>query len=546
MREAACHRWQLFASISKRRGVGDTVREEVSEAAADRVDELDGLDVLDGLNTKSEEAAQALLDAESAQDEAALVDLLKPKTRRAVERIAHPSAPTVDDPLRHLVEVLYEHLATGEDEEEPVEGVLVLTPRPPRGAHDLSDYTLALFAFLFGPTLADVAGASERQGGVTFQVDARLTNAGELASLLEEAAKSKDVASDDPEGGPSLDDVWKDVELRLQWEDEQGALAQFRWSPKKLNGHVVTALVTVQALGCTWKTEEVGFEEWCERALEMFRLDGALDVDSEEGTPSSQWQRLRLQTFGSLATEGLAYRTLDHYFQTWVPLLEQVTNDYVPKGKSLAEVRRFLSIDIHRGTGDAPTMLATHPLRLRWLAAHLRTAQNALDEVLRGQLRLNQENPTYYFECLSARSPHAQPPIISDDSRIYVAVREQCWHERYQLARDKSRTHTDWLSDIDDASLDEVGRAIGTYADAHPHKVDGMTLLLVVRRGGASMLQRIVKQLLGQRGALGSRSEARLTLHIVAPPQEFGRIAHALEEFDRPLQRAKSDFPSIR
>lgn len=530
------HYWQqLFALTSRRRGLGTKVHDEIEEKASDRLPELAALDVVEGLNRKEAEAAQRFLDEEPAFDGIpALADLITQRLRKSIERIANPRAKSVDHPLPYLIR-LFHGLANDAEEED---ATLRLEVRTRHGTDSKDRYSRALFAFLYGPTLSDVA---ERTGG-RIEVEDSLVDPRPLTEWLADA-NSENAGG----AGDENEDEWQALRLQLRWSDDESGIEFFEWRPSDVPGFAVLAAAVHSPSVWRWRTPQDDFDDWCEKVRESGELVGG-EIHRPEGELTREWLEVRESIFERIAKDGLSPEPLQEYVRVWESLLERAQLDYVPQGSSHPVIAEFLSVDTHRGVDDTPTLLATHPLRLRWVAAHLSQLSDWLVDARNGELRLNEENEEFFFDRLEQVSPHEQPPVLCDDSHVYVAVREVCWHERYEVVRTTDRTLTDWLADLDDSSLEEVAQVLGRYVDAYPYKSDGLHLLMVVREGGARTVREVLRRFLAQSDLSGRarRNDMQLSLHILCPLKEYAAVTDVLNDFDGGDERAERDFPRLR
>lgn len=531
------HWLELLDQTVQKRGLGTRIREYLEATSPDRLREFEELDVEDGLNVKQVEAARELLEAEAEDSDAvALADLLTTSLRKAVERIANPTARSTDQPLRHLLKLIYQ---LRDDVPEGARS-LRLEIRPRHGVEPSDQLSRALFALLFGRTLRAVAERTEGSAW-GFVVDPSLLDTGEIASWLA-AENGEATAADEPE-----EPKWDDLRLQLRWDNEDSGSSYFEWRPRELPGLVGLGRLLVSPDEWCWRTADLDFDAWCVRAMESGNGLGACGTD-EPYQLVEEWLEERKSAFEAICADGLSHDNLMRYVEFWKGLLERANAEFVPEGASFPEIGQFLSVDLHIGPGGSPTMLATHPLRIRWIAEHLARMVEALVDVVTGAFKLNVVNDDFYFARLGQSSPHEQPPFLCDDANTYVAVREVGWHERFDLAKTRDTTHTDWLADLDDASLQELADAVGRYIDAHPHKADGIDLLVVTREKGARTVRTLLHLIRRQSGPAGRRTDTRITLHVVCPRRETARVAAAVtgEEFDHPEDRISVDFPRVR
>jgi len=523
---------QLFEHTTRRRGVGTRVSDEIEGAAPQRLDELDSLDVVEELDANEPEAAQRLLDEESEdEDLAPLSDLLSSRLRKAVERIANPTAKATTQPLRHLLRLFH---AIAEEEGES-RGILRLEVRKSHGKESNDGFSQALFCFLFGATLRSVA---ERTSGL-LEVAEDLVNPDRLG-VWKQSVNVEDSDVED-EGG----DGWDALRLQLRWSDEVGGTEFFEWRPKESPGFAALAKAVYQPDVWSWRSPGLDFDEWCGKALEPGPLIGGHNLAAKHPLVG-EWLSQRSSVLTSVAKNGLSPEPLHDYVSIWQTLLNRAYTDHVPQGASDPAVGEFLSVDVHRSADESPTILGTHPLRLRWIAANFAKMADLLVDARKGALRLNEVNEGFFFDKSAQASPHEQPAVLCDDAHVYVAVREDSWHERYEVVRTRTHTSTDWLADLDDSSLDEMAGALVRYVDAYPYKADGLHLLIVAREGGARMVRELVGRFLNQSGVMGRRSDMQVSLHVVCPASEFSPVSDAISEFDDGSDRAERDFPRFK
>ncbi len=113
-------------------------------------------------------------------------------------------------------------------------------------------------------------------------------------------------------------------------------------------------------------------------------------------------------------------------------------------------------MDIAELGGDRAAMSAAHPLRLRWLAEHLRRFRGYLQAALEGAFRLNPENEAIYFDWLRKVSPHRQPPVlVTDADRVMAAVREYGLHEEFSQVRTGGASEA-WIGAVDEGAVEEL------------------------------------------------------------------------------------------
>ena len=152
------HWLQVVDRSRDRRGLGTRIREDLALVHPGRLDEFDDLDVTGGIDAGNADDAQSLLDElPKVEDDPPLVSLLSKRQVAALERMANPRVAATRAPLAELLlavsAMASERLALFENLGEDDSAILVVEPWKERTE---AVHSRALFAWLFGPTLASV------------------------------------------------------------------------------------------------------------------------------------------------------------------------------------------------------------------------------------------------------------------------------------------------------------------------------------------------------------------------------------------------------
>lgn len=523
---------QLVESKTKRRGVGSRIREHLSEEYPDRVQELDDLDVVDGIDAGQASAAAKLLNQVAEDPEAKpLSACLTQKQAAAIERLAHPSAPSTRAPLPELLRAVADMVSEREALTEDLgEGQVASISIEARRMRDEAAHSRAVFAWLFGPTLRAVAERS-RDDLVSLQV----------AEELLDTSRLRDFQIDEPDEDDDIDGSFATLELRVRWSDGTGRSRRIDWNPMATPGLVALWRLAAAAESTCWEVGAgIDLDVWLASALERAPMEGKTSHEVRHDLVRS-WVVRRGSALEELAAAGLNRSLVESYVDDFVGLLTRLRAEFVPSGAANPDVGDVLALDVFRGDASA-AILATHPIRLRWIAKYLGHLEELICKALRSELHTNPVNPDLYFDELLSSSPQAQPPVAVLANQLQVAVREQDWHEVFAPLKDERGERRDWLADIDEGAVDDVADTLGRYLSAYPHKVDGLHILYVVRRGGARGLHRLVsyaKKRLGERGAT-------LELTLCVDPAEIRAVEEVLQEFDDADHRAHSDRPPLQ
>jgi S-DNA-T family DNA segregation ATPase FtsK/SpoIIIE len=242
------------------------------------------------------------------------------------------------------------------------------------------------------------------------------------------------------------------------------------------------------------------------------------------GPTAEECAQIRARSLRELRN-GLSPEALDQYINEWTDFISKARNILVPHSAPLPELQEVVLTDVVELSGDRLVMLATHPLRLRWIASHLNRMSGMLVRALSDGLSLNPENTDLFFDWLDRVSPHGLPPfVVGADEVVAVAVREIGWHEEYAAVRRGGAEDRDWLANVDDTAVDEMVSVIVAYLDSYPHKRDGIVVLLLSRDGSPRLPVRLVQRLRGR------VSGVRVELNLCAPRAAHHDIVQAFED----------------
>lgn len=524
------HWLRLFDEKSSAKGLGQRVDDAlVATGNAQSLADFRALRITDRLDDNDPAAATKLL------DEDRLASRLPTKLKRSVERLAEPRASTVDDPLRWLFQELYAALS---DSESRGLAHFELVRATVRNNND--SRSLPLFAFLFGRTLGGLSASRTS----ALNVDSALTSVtdGVLGHIFE---RTRDAEGTEPEVG------WDPVTLELRARGARSALSRVEWRPFDRTGVIAHAAV-YGADDVAWSTTHDSPEAWVRHLLEgvaspgdtaQLHLDGGADESLHFADSLSDWRDLRREHIERVRREGLSASALSDYSDRWAEtVLARAYRELKPSGAPLPSLGAFLAVDTFRDGRGGVTLLASHPLRARWIARHFDGMQRSILQLLESpeSLILNPVNDRFYFDSLAQLSPHEQPAVTTYGDNLFVAVREDAWHQHYAVARRPDRADDEWLSDLDDASVDELAKVVEEFIVAHPHKMDGIAVLILVRSGGARVLKRLCRK-----AFKGTHMPRSVRLHVFAARREAQAIEMALADFDDPERRADSDTPYL-
>ncbi|MDA7494669.1 FtsK/SpoIIIE domain-containing protein [bacterium] len=536
---------QIFAKEKEtREGLGSRIAKHLQATAPDRCAEYADLEVHTGLDDQEPNAAKLLLDADASEPDAIpLCDLLRKPLRKAVEKLANPRSPTVPEPLAALLQHLYDCLKDSELNFESLE------LRDEEGRQETGAYTLALFRFLYAKTLTEICAGTEDEHQIPLRVDDRLIKGPvDFVTHHRELHPETDVPedSDHDQLDAEVEIAWEDLRLQLVGQPGNQVLRRFTWSPSDLRGPAGLAAFSrmVSEAGRIGRVTDSGsdLESWCERMKDPRNaLEGDFPASLNSG-PVDAWKEIRNEAFLAWRTAGLSCDEISNFVDDWAGILGRALEECVPKQEQHEELEAFVEMETFRPSANRLVLLATHPIRLRWIASYLRSLRDHIRHLLSGQFRLNPEAEDLFFDRLADYSPHRQPPVMSPGHQdLSVATREFGWHEEYDPIVQKDAPSDHWVSSIDGESISAMTGVVKRYLEAHPHKIDGLSILFISRDGDAKHIERLVKEIRS-----GEASEMVLTVHVVAPTASHEDIVKKLEGLSNQERSHLELLPRLR
>ncbi|MBT2303974.1 DNA translocase FtsK [Variovorax paradoxus] len=539
---------QLFARDTKGMRLGDKVKAAIEDADAARLRELDALDVVDGLNVRSQLDAERLLAAPpQTASLPPLVDLLPVDVRRLVERLASPPARRFFNPATELVRLLVRLRAQGGDD-----AIARLTLER---SGDASPHAPAakLFAFLFGPTLQRISdGLGGLPGAIELHVDRALTGIGAPPPLRQDSEGGEDDGESESESESVI--AWENVPLKLTAYGRSGepieTVDHMEWASDSIDRLAMTWLLMADPdtplwsrLGASSIDQEDDGPGWMtpfiQRSVSPSTLQPAGTIAAKGENPVlDEFLEARLAFGSEVCADGLSTTLINTYVDAWSELIGRARSEFVPDGRRLAPMDALLGADMLVQEGRSRrTMLPSHPLRLRWLARYLEASAALAVKCLSGETAFATGEGDQYLDWLESRTPHESPPVASGfQGELLFAKSETGWFEDFDVLEGPAG-----VDSVDDpAAVESIASRIVSYLDAHAYKKDGLSVLLVLPSSDgmpAALLSRITR---------GQWRDLRCTLTIAAPKRRWESIARALEQLgqdDRTMQQGRY-FPA--
>lgn len=463
---------EVFEQKSTKIGLGQQVRQEIERTAASRIDDFDAMMIEGALDRGDQESAQRFLDEAAAGGAEPLADLLSKRSRRKVEKLAFPDSQFVLDPLRALLR----ELTFFSDEEE---GSVVVRVE---GNQEAGRWSRWLFAFLYSRTLRDIQGSTDLR--LTLEVEACLLNVAKPP--LPEAQETQEPFELSTEWAP----------LRILVEMDGAAQRRFRWDPLGIPGQIALAALIHSGRNHAGDAVDLTFDTF----LDKFNDPRHWQFDESAPVPEThfagQLERLKRKYFDRFS-EGLDAGNINEYVREWEGVLCEARTTLVPNNAPDEDLEAVVLTDVVELADHRLMMLATHPLKLRWLARNHSETAGSIETALNreGGLSLNQENEDLFFDAIDRISPHGTPAVlVGPGSTIAIPMRESAGHEEYAPVRHGGNESKEWLSSVDETAIDEMVRVITDYLTTYPHKLDGLRVLLLDRNGDPVLPMRVAKQ----------------------------------------------------
>lgn len=510
---------EVFEQKSKKIGLGQQVKQEILRTAADRVDDFDAMMIEEALDRGDQESAQRFLDETPAGGAEPLADLLTKRSRRKVEKLAFPDSQFVQDPLRALLR----ELTYFSDEEE---GSVVVRLE---GNQEAGRWSRWLFAFLYARTLRDIQDSTSLR--LTLKVQ------GCLLDVIKPPL-------------PDIQETQEPFELNIEWaplrflvEMDGAAQRRFRWDPMGIPGQI--ALV---ALIGGWQSppahsSNLTFDTFLEKFNDPRQWQPDEPAPASETPFAGRLDQLKRKHFERFS-EGLDATKIGEYVREWEDILREARTTLVPDNAPDTDLEAVVLADVVELADHRMMMLATHPLKLRWLARNYTETSNSIGIALNkeGGLSLNQENEDLFFDAIDRISPHGTPAVlVGPRGTIAIPMRESAGHEEYAPVRRGGNESKEWLSSVDEAAIDEMVRVITDYLTTYPHKLDGLRVLLLDRNGDPVLPVRVAKQVRAKNPRL------KVDLVVLAPQATHHEIIQGFDlQFSGAEMSEDSFLPDVQ
>jgi len=304
-----------------------------------------------------------------------------------------------------------------------------------------------------------------------------------------------------------------------------------------------SAISSDVAVGSMKISSDESFQGWIDRVssreIEATASVKVQLVDDLEGCLlAKEAAEIRKDLVCRLAAKGLDTDDLDEHLDLWSSLVQKVRSELIPDGSRLPELDIFMSTDFVVLSNQSTRLLTPlHPIRLRWVSSFLREGCDLTSAVFQRSEVFAAKDGSLYLEWLRNRSPRETPPIaVGEDGELLFARSELSWWEDFSKADHSSNN----LS-FDGHSVDAVIDRIVSYLEAHPHKRDGLAVLILKPSHDfipARIIEKVSSRMVGP---------TRMAITVLAPRSRWEVIAKAAEKApDLTGQSAKVGmFPPI-
>jgi len=536
---------QLFAPDSVGLKLGERVSQEIEALAPERLHEFDGLNVKAGLDRRSQDDAIRFLEADP--DDSALVALralLSNQTRRMVEKVAFPANERFFNPMSKLAEVSSALVSRAGRDGEPSTIEIDLVDQK-----TANNPSIGLFAFLFGKSLHAVCRLSaDSPFGVELKVNQSLMDVCSPPSLPDQDEDDEPIEEDENAGI-----FWEPVPIvfRLLSSDgtELDSESGLEWYPDNIEHLAAAWLLLVDEDSPLYEmklglSSSSSYGEWAELASRRLTPVDTLSVEefAEKSLTDpvfGEARRIGISLKQKARTEGLSPELAFDQFDAWLGALDLAKSEFVPDGDVDDRLDSFLSLDsVFVGAENSAVVLPSHPLKLRWIGHYLKKSEELAIKSLAGELPLNTKNERLYLDWFSSLTPHKHPVLAIDRrSHLLSAARETAWHDYFRPLDVAVGDGT-----LDNLSLFEVVRQLESYMEAHPHKRDGLSILILCPH----MID--LPAMLLKEFRRGDWKDVVVTVHVIAPREEWEKLTDQFEELttESRMNAGRALFPPVQ
>ena len=519
---------QLFKKDTQGLKLGDKVLTEIQDRDENRVSELNSLEVISGLNENQQEEAQRFLDHESPEDFDLLKNLITTGTRRRIEKLASPSATSVENPFSAIASVCEQFNdalnSSGEDRPLLIKLSTIIDDQN-------QNTTLNLFRFLYGNLLIELCDRkADSLAGFDFEVSEELK--------FYVSKPPKEFTDEDAEN--EIDELeWGPLPLNFELyavneEKDQELLTSYKklqWYPKDMEGLAAFWLISIFHKGELVENNFTLSDDTNFSAYQSSVFRGILSPKSIlKKEPNSllisnysdELAKLK-ELIEEISTEGIKLSLLNDFTDTWISFADDLRYSVTGVEGTKSVLNEFLRLlAIYETSGNTAVILPLHPIKQRWLARYFENSLKFCLQALTRELNLNEQNSDFFIDWSLNSTSHVQPPMIFGPNGNYLfADKEFGWSEYFSNSDNKDRGN---LS-IDNSIINVVIPKIQEYLLAYPHKIDGLQLLITIS-GSADFPTQLIKEL-----KRGEWRDLRVAVHVLCPNNIREQVIYEFETF---------------
>lgn len=517
---------QIFTAKSKvKLKLGQEIRDFLVSSAPGREEEFDNLIIEIDLDKGSSVAAEKLIEQKSSDpNEDPLFDLLAGSPDRLqtrVRNLAGKKGRKVQNFLPWLIKEIDEVRQITSNKLK-----LVLRPVQKDLEAGQNDFTIRLFAFLFGGTLKQISKEAEKL--LTFELDCD-------HSLLDfEKPSICDFNEESKEHWPDLEILFEFYDV----DDDSTLLnppQKVLWCPSGLEMLKAFFIICCDSKASdvlAWE-DKVTIDHWAQNfsfgnincsELSVLNYSDLVSLKDFAGDAGIKWAQARHRFLKEIAQNGLSVEACSEYFERWSSediLGYANSNEFKLSGTPLKEFDNFMRFDTLYIPGEI-AVLPTHPLKVRWIGDYLSEMKSyALKAMAHGGLVLVDENREFFHRRIHDLAPSQIPPyfVIKKEKscETYLPTSEFGWGEIYKpIDVQAKQGHIDF----DDLSIKAIADECHTFIKHHIYKIRGTDILIVLDRP-SKFPEKFLKSFYGS--SVKAKSP-RLRLHILAESDVLSQL----------------------
>ena len=468
---------QLFNKDRKGASLSERIKSDIEERDPSRVKAFEDLNISEGIDRKVVADVECFFNEQPEQEDIRpLRDLISLSTLKMAERILNSNAEKFSNPFVKFAEFAVNFT------EQCDELTDSLCLRIKVGEASLENrLMIGLFAFLYGETLREVAVSSD-------------DDANSISLILDESLLSKTILPPQVIEEDDLDSEeikWEPLAFEFQIESKSSGTvlnsdSGYEWFPDSLDYLILfwfnfCAKDKPSEFEILDVASDISASQWISEIIGRSRKFGTDKKICEEISSSTFFQEFfqsRKAFIDNVSLNGVSRKHLDGYFDDWLGHISHAKERFIPSGKPNPYVTEILNFDCVNNFNGGLLMLPQHPFRLRWLSSYLAKSSEVLSNSLVGELPLNKQNNEKYLHWIADLCPQQQPAVTCNrNGEILFSSRNLGLAEEYLPLSEGSDANS--IKDLDWFCIEEISSQVTAYIEAHPYKVDGLSILII-------------------------------------------------------------------